>query len=68
MHTDEQVFKTADKTVELLYSLDDYDNEKNVDVFVTLEKDGLSYDYVAVYAKRSIDKVPTWVRNKIKGG
>ncbi|MET3980735.1 hypothetical protein ABIB62_003338 [Mucilaginibacter sp. UYP25] len=68
MHTDEQVFKTADKTVELLYSLDDYDNEKNVDVFVTLEKDGLSYDYVAVYTKRSIDKIPTWVRNKIKGG
>ncbi|MCO5936326.1 hypothetical protein NAF17_12320 [Mucilaginibacter sp. RB4R14] len=68
MHTNEQVFKVADKTVELLYSLDDYDNEKNVDVFVTLEKDGQSYDYIAVYTKKSIDKVPTWVQNNIKGG
>ncbi|MEB0262183.1 MULTISPECIES: hypothetical protein [unclassified Mucilaginibacter] len=67
MHTNEQVFKVADKTVELLYSLDDYDNEKNVDVFVTLEKDGQSYDYIAVYTKKSIDKVPTWVQNNIKG-
>ncbi|MES2266614.1 MAG: hypothetical protein V4520_07625 [Bacteroidota bacterium] len=67
MHTDEQVFKEADKTVGLLYSLDDYDSEKNVDVFVKLEKAGLSYNYTAVYTKRSVDKVPTWVRNTIKG-
>ena len=67
MHTDEQVFKEADKTADILYSLDDYDNGKNVDVFVTLMKDGKPYNYTAVYTKRTIDKVPTWVRNHIKG-
>jgi hypothetical protein len=66
MHTDEQVFKEADKTVGILYSLDDYDNEKSVDVFVDLTKDGQSYNYTAVYTKKQVDKVPTWVRNSIK--
>ena len=67
MHTDEQVFKEADKSVGLLYLLDDYDNGKNVDVFVTLKKDGQLYNYTAVYIKRPVDKVPAWVRNHIKG-
>jgi hypothetical protein len=67
MHTDDQVFKEADKTVELLYSLSDYDNEKNVNVFVTLKKDGQPFNYTAVYTKKAVDKVPAWVRNHIKG-
>lgn len=66
MHTDDQVFKAADKTVNILYSLDDYDNGKKVDVFVTLEKDGQSYNYSAVYIKKTADKVPAWVRDNIK--
>ncbi|WP_121247259.1 hypothetical protein [Mucilaginibacter phyllosphaerae] len=66
MHTDDQVFKVADKTVELLYTLEDYDNEKNVDVFVTLEKDGQAYDYIAVYTKKTVNKVANWVHSHIK--
>jgi hypothetical protein len=66
MHTDEQVFKVADKTVDLLYALGDYDNEKNVDVFVTIEKDGQAHDYTAVYTKKTVDKVPAWVRSHLK--
>ena len=66
MHTDEQVFKEADKTIGLLYSLDDYDVEKNVDVFVTLQKDGQSYNYTAVYTKKLSAGQPVWVRGSIK--
>jgi hypothetical protein len=66
MHTDEQVFKAADKTIEILYSLDDYDFEKKVDVFVTLEKDGQSQDYIAVYTKKLVDNAPAWVHSHIK--
>lgn len=66
MHTDEQVFKAADKTIEILYSLDDYDFEKKVDVYVTLEKDGQPQDYIAVYTKKLVDNAPAWVHSHIK--
>jgi hypothetical protein len=68
MHTDEQVFKTADKTIAILYSLSDYDNGKNVDVYVTLDKDGQSHDYIAVYTKQTVDNAPAWVHSHIKKG
>jgi hypothetical protein len=66
MHTNEQVFKEADKTIEILYSFSDYDYEKNVDVYVTLKKDGQSQDYIAVYTKKLVDNAPAWVHSHIK--
>lgn len=66
MHTDEQIFKEADKTIEILYSLNDYDYGKNVDVYVTLEKEGQSHDYIAVYTKTAVDNAPAWVHSHIK--
>jgi len=66
MHTDEQVFKTADKTIDILYSFSDYDYEKSVDVYVTLEKDGQSHDYIAVYTKKAVNNAPAWVHSHIK--
>ncbi|GGH02447.1 hypothetical protein [Mucilaginibacter phyllosphaerae] len=66
MHTDEQVFKAADKTVELLYELNDYDTGKSVDVFVTLEKDGQTFDYLAVYTKTLLGKNAAWVHSHVK--
>jgi hypothetical protein len=66
MHTDEQIFKVADKTIDILYSFSDYDYEKNVDVYVTLEKDGKPHDYIAVYTKKAVNSVPAWVHSHIK--
>lgn len=66
MHTDEQIFKAADKTIEILYSLSDYDYDKNVDVYVTLEKNGQSHDYIAVYTKKAVNNTPAWVHSYIK--
>lgn len=66
MHTDEQVFKEADKTIDILYAFGDYDYGKNVDVYVTLKKDAQSHDYIAVYTKKAVDNVPAWVHSHIK--
>jgi hypothetical protein len=66
MHTDSQIFKEADKTVELLFSLDDYDYEKTVDVMVSLSEDGQNKNYTAVYTKKLIDKQPKWVQTLVR--
>lgn len=66
MHTDEQVFKEANKTIDILYAFSDYDYGKNVDVYVTLAKDGQSHDYIAVYTKTLVNDTPAWVRSHIK--
>ncbi len=61
MHTDNQIFKEADNTVDLLFSLEDYDYEKNVDVMVSLNQDGENHNYTAVYTKKLLDGKPAWV-------
>ncbi|MBD1384166.1 hypothetical protein IDJ75_02660 [Mucilaginibacter rigui] len=40
------------KTQICYYSFNDYDYQKNVDVYVTLEKDREPYEYIAVIQKR----------------
>ncbi len=66
MHTDTQIFKEADNTVDLLFSLEDYDFGKTVDVMVTLKEDGENKNYTAVYTKKLIDKKPTWVPTSVR--
>lgn len=66
MHTDNQIFKEADQTVELLFSLDDYDYEKTVDVMVSLKEDGQNQNYTAVYTKKRVDGKPVWVPTLVK--
>jgi hypothetical protein len=66
MHTENQIFKEADNTVDLLFSLEDYDYEKTVDVMVTLKEDGQNQNYTAVYTKKLVDKKPTWVPTLIR--
>jgi hypothetical protein len=66
MHTDEQVFKEADKTIDILYAFSDYDYGKNVDVYVTLKKDAQPHDYIAVYTKTLINDAPAWAHSHIK--
>jgi hypothetical protein len=66
MHTDNQIFKEADNTVDLLFSLEDYDYEKTVDVMVSLNEDGQNKNYTAVYTKKLVDKQPKWVQTLIR--
>jgi hypothetical protein len=66
MHTDNQIFKEADNTVDLLFSLEDYDYEKTVDVMVSLKEYGQDQNYTAVYTKKLIDKKPTWVPTLVR--
>ena len=61
MHTDNQIFKEADGTVDLLFSLEDYDFEKTVNVMVSLSEGGENKNYTAVYTKKLVDKKPVWV-------
>ena len=66
MHTDNQIFKEADSTVDLLFSLEDYDYEKTVDVMVSLKEDGQNQHYTAVYTKKRVDGKPVWVQTLVK--
>jgi hypothetical protein len=66
MHTDSQIFKEADSTVDLLFSLEDYDYEKTVDVMVSLKEDGQNQNYTAVYTKKLVDKQPKWVQTLVR--
>ncbi|WCT10808.1 hypothetical protein [Mucilaginibacter jinjuensis] len=66
MHTDTQIFKEADGTVDLLFSLEDYDFEKTVDVMVSLKEDGENKNYTAVYTKKRVDGKPEWVPTSIR--
>ncbi len=66
MHTDNQIFKEADGTVDLLFSLEDYDYDKNVEVMVSLNHEGQNYNYTAVYTKKRVDGKPTWVQAFVK--
>ena len=66
MHTDQQVYNQADETVELLFSLGDYDLEKNVEVLVSLKQNGQNLNYTAVYTKKLVNNKAAWVHNCIR--
>ena len=66
MHTDQQIYKQAGETVDLLFSLGDYDFGKNVEVLVSLKHEGQNINYTAVYTKTLVDNKAAWVPNTIR--
>jgi hypothetical protein len=66
MHTDQQIYKQAGETVDLLFELSNYDLGKNVEVQVSLKHEGQNVNYIAVYTKKMIDGKAAWVPNSIR--